>query len=265
VTKQTTFVETLAALAATDQPFVQVTLVEATGSTPQDSGSKMLVTKDGLHYGTVGGGKVEMKAIGFAQSMIDDPESEPTKLLDWNLQRDVGMTCGGLVKLFFEVYNRKDWRIVIFGAGHVSQALIRCLLPLSCKIVCVDSRLDWLDRMPDSPQLETVHQTQMPDYVAQLNDRDFVICMTMGHAADRPILEAIFKAGLQPTFLGAIGSRSKRGVLLRELSDAGISRDVAESLICPIGLPIGTNQPAEIAISIAAQLLQRRDQLRLRE
>ena len=48
VTKQTTFIETLAALAETGQPFVQVTLVEATGSTPQDSGSKMLVTENGL-------------------------------------------------------------------------------------------------------------------------------------------------------------------------------------------------------------------------
>ena len=265
MTQQTTFIETLAELAETGQPFAQVTLVEATGSTPQDSGSKMLVTKKGLHFGTVGGGKVELQAIDFAQSMIDDPQCESTKLLDWNLQRDVGMTCGGLVKLFFEVYNRNDWRIVVFGAGHVAQALIRCLLPLNCRIVCVDSRKAWLQRMPVAPQLETVHQTEMLSYVTELNDRDFVICMTMGHAVDRPILEAIFRAGIKPAFLGAIGSRSKRGVLLRELSEAGIPREVAESLVCPIGLPIGTNQPAEIAISIAAQLLQRRDQLRLRE
>ena len=165
VTEQTTFIETLAAMAESGQPFAQVTLVEATGSTPQDSGSKMLVTKDGLHFGTVGGGKVELKAIEFAQQLIIDPQSPPTRLLDWNLQRDVGMTCGGLVKMFFEVYNRKDWRIVVFGAGHVAQALIRCLLPLSCRIVCVDSRQDWLDRLPNSPQLETVHQTEMPSYV----------------------------------------------------------------------------------------------------
>ena len=101
--------------------------------------------------------------------------------------------------------------------------------------------------------------------LSQLNDRDFVICMTMGHAADRPILEAIFQSGIQPAFLGAIGSRSKRGVLLRELGESGISREIAEQLVCPLGLPIGTNQPAEIAISIAAQLLQRRDELRHRD
>ena len=103
----------------------------------------------------------------------------------------------------------------------------------------------------------------MPEYVSQLNDRDFVICMTMGHAADKPILEAIFKSEVQPNFIGAIGSRSKRGVLIRELEQSGIERSVSETMVCPIGLPIGTNQPAEIAISIAAQLLQRRDELRV--
>ena len=260
-----TFIESLAALAETGQKFVQVTLVEARGSTPQDSGSKMLVTANGLAYGTVGGGKVEQQAIEFAHSMINDDRSDTTKLLDWNLQTDVGMTCGGLVKLFFEVYNHRDWRIVVFGAGHVAQALIRCLLSLNCQIVCVDSRPEWLKKLPDSSQLESVCQTNMPDFVSQINNRDYVICMTMGHAADRPILESIFKSGKQPAFLGAIGSRSKRGVLLRELTTAGVSREQAETLVCPLGLPIGTNQPAEIAISITAQLLQRRDEQRGRD
>jgi len=58
-----------------------------------------------------------------------------------------------------------------------------------------------------------------------------------------------------------IGSKSKRGALVRELKSDGIAAEQAESFICPMGLPIGTNQTGEIAISIAAQLLQRRDEL----
>jgi xanthine dehydrogenase accessory factor len=264
-TEPLTFIETLAELSNTGQPFVHVTLVEATGSTPQDSGSKMLVTANELAYGTVGGGKVEQQAIEFARSMLADPDSNVTQLLDWNLQRDIGMTCGGLVKLFFEVYNRQDWRIVVFGAGHVAQASIRCLLTLRCRVVCVDSRQDWIDRLPKSSKLQTVCVGEMKEYVEQIDDRDSVICMTMGHAADRPILEAIFKSGKRPNFLGAIGSRSKRGVLIRELAESGIERELAETLVCPLGLPLGSNQPEEIAISITAQLLQRRDKARLRD
>ena len=99
------YIEALSELAATSQPFVSVTMIEATGSTPQDAGSKMLVAGSGRVHGTVGGGKVEHRAIEFAQEMLGDTERN-REIVDWNLKRDIGMTCGGLVKLFFEVYNR---------------------------------------------------------------------------------------------------------------------------------------------------------------
>jgi xanthine dehydrogenase accessory factor len=60
-------------------------------------------------------------------------------------------------------------------------------------------------------------------------------------------------------FIGVIGSGSKRAVLLRELREDGLSDHLLEKVICPVGLPIGGNDPAEIAISIAAQLLQQRE------
>ena len=84
----------------------------------------------------------------------------------------------------------------------------------------------------------------------------------MGNSSDRPILEAILGREKRPAFLGVIGSKSKKGVLTRELKEAGIDGLLSESFECPVGLKIGSNQPSEIAISIAAQLLQRRDALR---
>src|SRR5687767_11776766 len=118
------FVERLAELSRSGVPFVCVTMVEAVGSTPQDAGSKMLVTAEGLVTGTVGGGRIEHKAIEYAQQLLSKStvnSRQPTancQLLEWNLKRDVGMTCGGTVKLFFETYNHCEWRIVVFGAGH---------------------------------------------------------------------------------------------------------------------------------------------------
>ncbi len=117
------FIEKLAELAASDRPFVAVTLVEAVGSTPQDAGSKMLVDKDGLVFGTVGGGRIEHQAIEHATNMLAAATSQnsSTELVEWNLQRDVGMTCGGVVKLYFEAFNHGLWQLVIFGAGHVAE------------------------------------------------------------------------------------------------------------------------------------------------
>jgi xanthine dehydrogenase accessory factor len=101
----------------------------------------------------------------------------------------------------------------------------------------------------------------MPAEVAKVAESDFVICMTMGHRTDRPILEELFRQARQPAYLGVIGSAAKRKVLLRELGEAGISTDVASNFRCPIGLRLGQNQPGEIAISVTAELIQVRDEL----
>ena len=166
-------IEALSQLAFTGNPFVVVTMVESTGSTPQDAGSKMLVDQSGLVHGTVGGGKVENHAIEFAQTMMLD-SSRSREIVDWNLQRDIGMTCGGLVKLFFEVYNRDDWHIVVFGAGHVSQALVRLLLTLDCRVTCIDTRAEWMDRLEDHPRLTKICTNDLTVEAKKVTSNDFV-------------------------------------------------------------------------------------------
>jgi xanthine dehydrogenase accessory factor len=262
------YVERLAELAASGAPFVSVTLVDAVGSTPQDAGSKMLVTPAGLDLGTVGGGRVEAKAIQEAQAMLAAPGAEAqraaTRLVEWNLQRDVGMTCGGVVKLYFETYNHSPWQVVIFGAGHVAAAVVHCLAPLECRVTCIDSRAEWLDRLPAAPRLAKIHADDPPGRVAALPVDAFVLCMTMGHRTDRPILAEIFRQGRRFPFLGVIGSHAKRKVLERELTADGASAEQLAGMTCPIGLPLGSNQPGEIAVSVAAQLIQVRDAWRSR-
>jgi xanthine dehydrogenase accessory factor len=296
------FVERLAEMSRSGVPFVCVTMVEAVGSTPQDAGSKMLVTAQGLVSGTIGGGRVEAKAIDVAKKMLASAEDKeigrlgdkeqgqpadplcaqqgetraqqaehspcpplsvsPCLLQEWNLKRDVGMTCGGTVKLFFEAYNHGVWRIVVFGAGHVANAVVQCLGQLDCHVTCIDPRPDWLDRIPHSARLQKICCDDPRTMVAQLPAGAFIICMTMGHATDRPILEEIFRQGRTFPFLGVIGSKAKRAVLLKELAEVGIPAEQANAFHCPIGLAIGTNQPGEIAVSIVAQLIQERDRWR---
>ena len=258
------FVERLAELARSGTPFVSVTMVDAVGSTPQDTGSKMLVTAAGLSSGTVGGGKVEFQAIQHAQTMLADTSGQAPvhELVEWNLQRDVGMTCGGVVKLFFETYNHSDWQVVIFGAGHVATALAHCLGSINCHTRCIDSRSEWLAKIPDRERLTKICTDDLPGQIAALPSEAFVLSMTMGHSTDRPVLAEIFRQGRRFPYLGVIGSRAKRGVLIRELVAEGIPREQAETFHCPIGLPLGTNEPGEIAISVVAELIQERDKWR---
>ncbi|MCU1349902.1 MAG: XdhC, partial [Acidobacteria bacterium] len=182
-----TFFEALNELMAAEVPLVAVTIVDTAGSVPQDRGAKMIVTAEGLRHGTVGGGKVETKAIAEAQRMLSGELANDTHFVQWNLARDVGMTCGGVVKLYFEAHNAGAWNIVVFGAGHVANALVTMLVHLDCRVTVYDPRPEWIDRLPSSPKLTTVVTPDMPSMVKTLPADAYVILMTMGHTTDKPI------------------------------------------------------------------------------
>lgn len=248
--------ETLQAMARLDQagePFVCVTLAGADGSVPQEIGAKMLVTHTGRVSGTVGGGRVEEAAIKHARELLAEKGS--TGLLEWNLQKDIGMTCGGVVRVLFEVYHPASWSIAIFGAGHVSQALVRLLSDLNCRIAVYDTRQDLLSSLPLGVNIQAHLIEPLEDAVTDLAADSFVVVMTQGHRTDKPILERILKTRSFP-YLGVIGSASKAAVLRRELRESGVSDELTRAFRCPLGLPLGKDTPQEIAISIAAEMLQ---------
>jgi len=254
-----TLYEQLVALECADTAFVLVTLVEALGSVPQDAGAKILVTTAGPQAGTVGGGRVEAQALALAQEMLAKHESTP-RFVSWTLKGDVGMTCGGAVKLYFEPHpaGGAAWTIAIFGAGHVAQALVPVLAPLPCKLQLFDPRADWLARLPRARNLRLSHLADLASAVDTLPADAFVLCMTQGHQTDRPILHRALATKDFP-FVGVIGSAAKAAVLRRELIADGLAPALAERFYCPVGLDFGTNHPHEIALSIAAQLLTERD------
>lgn len=250
-----TFFEAQNELAESGTPFVAVTVVDTMGSTPQDRGAKMLVTAEGNVHGTVGGGKVEARAIQEAQTMLADDKAPKTRFYQWSLEKDIGMTCGGIVRVYFEAFNVTRWNIVIFGAGHVANALIDILKTLDCRITCIDPREEWLSRLPSSPKLTRVLAPDMPSQVASIPDGSFVLLMSMGHTTDKPILIEILRTRTFP-YLGVIGSNSKAKRLRQDVLDAGLPPESTKAFFCPVGLEIGSNHLHEIAVSVAAQLLQ---------
>ncbi len=255
-----TIYEQLVALENEGVPFVLVTLVDALGSTPQDAAAKMLVTAKGLHSGTVGGGKVEAAALKLSAEMLAKGDAKP-RLVSWTLKGDVGMTCGGSVKFYFEPhFGPGTWAIAIFGAGHVAQALLPVLVPLPCRITVVDSRPEWLDKLPRAPNVSIIHSASPESIVPTLPDKTFLLAMTMGHATDRPVLRRALTERNFP-FIGVIGSAAKAEILRNELIADGVAPERASGFHCPVGLDFGTNHPHEIAISIAAQLISERDRV----
>ncbi len=234
---------------------VVATLLGTRGEAPSDPGAKALLDSSGLIHGTVGGGKIEARVINEAKALLGDHFKSPVTHT-WNLQTDIGMTCGGEVTFLFEPCYPTQWEVVVFGAGHVAQSVVRLLLTLDCRVRCYDARPEWIERLPQDEKLIAEAVAEPASKVAGLSPNTYFVVMTQGHGTDVPILEQIYKAFPEPVYVGAIGSDLKARRLRADVVARGISATTIESLRCPVGLPIGDNSPGEIAVSVVAELLQ---------
>ena len=254
------FIRQIESLQHEGIPFCVATIVDARGSIPQIVGARAFFTKKGLAHGTVGGGTLESICQKKALELLEGNQAVSTHFQRYNLQKDLGMTCGGELALFFEVHRQEfRWNIVIFGAGHVAQTLCRFLVELDCQVVCVDTRAEWLERLPRNDKLEACRVDNYCDGIDRIVPGADVILMTMGHGSDMPILKAIEKRKMPIAHLGVIGSDAKSGIVRRQLAADGLPREFIDSIVCPLGDKVGNNTPAEIAVGIVSQFLRLRN------
>lgn len=161
--------------------------------------------------------------------------------------------------LFFEIIRPCDFQVVLFGAGHVGQALTQVLTDaVPCRILWIDSRPS---QFPASaPDNVEIRATQDP--VAQVDALPSDACclvMTHSHELDQNLCEALLRRG-DFAWLGLIGSATKQRRFMQRFKQKGLTQAQLARLTCPIGIPgIQSKQPGAIAVSVAAQLLQLRE------
>ena len=238
------------------EQLVQATVIATRGSCPAEPGTKALFGSSGLLAGTTGGGALELVTGKIAREILNS--GMKAKFEHFELGSDLGMVCGGSADVFFENLSTRNWRVVVFGAGHVAAALIDCLKSLTVDIICVDHRQEWLDRLPVGDNVCPVLVENYPDYVQELRGDDFVLIMTPGHKFDFSVVCAVLDTRQLP-YLACIGSKRKAIEMRTELAGS-YTVDQLNTVICPAGLSFGTNAPEEIAISIIAQMLMVRDE-----
>ncbi len=253
------FTEKVRELSEQNASFCTAIVVEKRGSIPQIVGAKAIFSPEGRVFGTVGGGRIELQCQNTASELLTTFSTERTRFRRWNLRKDIGMTCAGEISIFFEVHRPEfAWQVVVFGAGHVSQTLCRLLIELDCHVTCIDTRADWLDKLPSHRRLEKKLVETYTDGISELSDQSAIIIMTKGHSFDLPILRGIEESCVATSYLGVIGSISKAATLKRDLLESGASAKFADRIICPVGDKIGNNTPAEISFGIISQLLRKR-------
>lgn len=148
-------------------------------------------------------------------------------------------------------------RVYVFGGGHVGRALVPVLAWLDFRVTVYDNRPDFAkaENFPGASQVLCGDYTNISEQVHLCRD-DYVVIMTPGHQGDFEVLQQVLRCA--PSYVGCIGSRSKIAKTSARLLAAGIPQQVIDTIHSPIGLPIQAQTPEEIAISIAAELIQHR-------
>jgi xanthine dehydrogenase accessory factor len=231
------------------------TIVESQGSTPQQQGGRMIVAEGGDTWFSVGGGLLEARVIEEAKACLAEGRSA---LKSWDLKETgdeaLGMVCGGRVTVYIEVASPPD-ELVIFGAGHVGRALARLAGGLGFSLAVVDDRAEMLDPQAFPPgtrfHLTDRGYRQNPP---RLTDKSYVVLVTRSHDTDELALRGLLDA--PAAYLGMIGSARKvRVVFERMVKEEGVPAGALERVYAPIGFPIGSHLPEEIAISIMAEIV----------
>ena len=268
------FQRLLEALSAGEDA-VLVCVEDSSGSVPRGAGACMAVTARGRIAGTIGGGAVEHRAEQTAREVLQSGASrEETFLLRPNSGQDLGMICGGEVRVSFRYLAGGDgaaiaWvqreqarrlprgRVYIFGGGHVAQALVPALTAVEFRCVVLEDRVDLCgsELFPGVEEVLLIDNSRVADFV-ELTEEDWVVIMTRGHKDDLLIQSQVMKAPVR--YIGVIGSRQKTAAVTAKLRDMGFSNADFQKVWAPIGLPIRSETPAEIAVSITAQLILER-------
>ncbi len=251
------------------RPTILVEVIQALGSAPRDTGTRMLVAAD-AQAGTVGGGHLELKAIEQARRMLAAGDDAPTSV-HYPLGPALGQCCGGAVTLAFKPLDADaldTWpaeppllHLQLYGAGHVGRAIVQALAPLQLRIDWIDEREQEFARhtapIAGRADIRALCVDAVEAEVALAPPGAFYLVLTHEHDLDLRICEAILRRG-DFAYLGLIGSKTKRQRFLHRFEQRGFAAALLERITCPIGVPgITGKQPEHIAVAVAAQLLQR--------
>lgn len=150
-------------------------------------------------------------------------------------------------------------RVYVFGGGHVGQALVPVLASVGFRVTLYDNRPELADKA-HFPQAEEIVCGPYDAITVKPTENDYVVIMTPGHQGDFALLSQVLRR--KTRYVGCIGSRHKIARTQQLLREAGITEEAIASVHSPIGLPILAETPAEIAVSIAAEMIQCRAESR---
>ena len=251
--------EKIVELQKSGKSFVLATVINSDLSTPRGTGAKMVVLPGGEIFGTVGGGGIEKMVMKDAVKMLSEG-GEKIKKITYDLTAEkraekniaLGMLCGGQAEVMLELYCQ-DYALVICGGGHIGEKLAGMADLLEIPYAVIDTRPEFANEKR-FPKAAKIICGVFEQAIKELNitSKTAIVIVTYGHKYDYECLRA---SVVTPAYyIGMIGSKNKVGELFKMLKKDNL--EVTDKVYSPIGLDIGSDTPAEIAISVFAEIFK---------
>lgn len=242
-------------LSSSGETFALITIVSHKGSVPRHL-SKMIVRKDGGRIGTIGGDCLEGQAVSLAMQKLKEGKTaallQRFELIEEELGGS-GMNCGGSVEVLIEIIEPRP-QVIIAGSGNVAKSLAKIGRLLQFEVVVVDS----MARKEDFPDADLVIEKKWLEEALDelhITERSYVVIVTR-HKNDVPSLRAAL--GFPAAYIGLIGSRRRVALAFDQLSKEGIPEAEMTRVSAPVGLDIGAETAEEIALSVMAEIVQKK-------
>ena len=235
--------------------FALCTIASVKGSVPGKLGAKMIVLEDGTAFGTVGGAGLEEKTKALARQCLSDRKSGYFTF-DLACYKEGGLDslCGGSVEIFVEPMPAGP-HLLICGGGHVAVQVAKLCDQLEYRYSVVDDREAYAaaQRFPNARGC-FVARPEVFFPAADLSPYSHIVLLGYSHRVDTEIL--FHCARRYRGWIGVIASRTKRKQMFLRLEARGITAEELARVEAPVGLPIGSESPAECAVSILASIIR---------
>jgi xanthine dehydrogenase accessory factor len=236
-----------------DTPCATAVITRAGGSIPNEVGAALLCGAGGeLVCGTVGGGEIERRTLEqCAEALTEGKHRTFRYQLTDEEAGGIGMMCGGNADIFVQVHNPRP-QLLLFGAGHVNIELARFAARFDWSVTVVDDRPEWCSEQnyPHARRI-ALPLEEAVDELSFSARSTYVVIATRDHD-DRGLRLLVERPC---AYVGMVASKRKVITLVRKLADEGLDVDqLVSRLRSPVGLALGGRGPADVALSIIAEL-----------
>jgi xanthine dehydrogenase accessory factor len=226
---------------------VLATIVEVDGNSRVQPGAKCLIRDGKVTAGTIEDANLIPAIVEQSAARLRE---EKAKLVSLEIP-----ASGGKFEVFFEVMLAPP-RLIVVGAGHIAVPLVKMAKILDFHVTVIDDRLMYAnrERFPDAEEVVVSDMAQALKEMA-VTASTYIVLITRGHKYDEPCLREIIHSPAK--YIGMIGSKRRIKACFQRFQDEEkIAAEVLERVYAPIGLDIATETPAEIALSILAEMIK---------